>query len=323
MVPGYAGTTYNSMDASKALPVGEYNKKVETGEARNPTKFIKPASPYWFETLLEQGLSEDWVRGTTTSSARREVPSMVFGISTPGPKDQTGPRGTYGAQGGQSNVPVNRLGGSSFVMDDGDATLIRRTAPDVGPPEYANVEAGDRGGDPKIPANELIRLRTRTGHQILMHNSEDLIYIGNSKGTTWIELTSNGKIDIYAKDSVSVHSENDINFTADRDINLTAGANINMNAAGTANITSTGNTNFLSNASILVSTPDGKIELNSTGASEAPKTRRAPQHEPWIGHEHLNPTEHTPELTRASTEPDGRPTEAPFPRIVDTFRQSG
>jgi hypothetical protein len=64
-----------------------------------------------------------------------------------------------------------------------------------------------------------------------MHNSEDLIYIGNSRGTTWIEMTSNGKIDIYAQDSVSVHTENDFNFRADRDINMEAGRNINMKAA--------------------------------------------------------------------------------------------
>jgi hypothetical protein len=61
-----------------------------------------------------------------------------------------------------------------------------------------------------------------------MHNSEDLIYIANSRGTAWIELTSNGKIDIFAADSVSIHTETDLNIRADRDINLEAGRNINM-----------------------------------------------------------------------------------------------
>jgi hypothetical protein len=63
-----------------------------------------------------------------------------------------------------------------------------------------------------------------------MHNSSDLIYIANSKGTAWIELTSNGKIDIFAADSVSIHTEEDFNFRADRDINFEAGNNINMSA---------------------------------------------------------------------------------------------
>jgi uncharacterized protein (DUF2345 family) len=94
------------------------------------------------------------------------------------------------------------------------------------------VDSIKGGGDPTIPFGECFRLRTRTGHQILMHNSEDLIYIGNSKGTAWIELTSNGKIDIYANDSISIHTQQDLNIRADRDINLEAGRNINMRAAG-------------------------------------------------------------------------------------------
>jgi len=78
--------------------------------------------------------------------------------------------------------------------------------------------------------NEHVRLRTRTGHQILMHNAEDLIYIGNSRGSAWIELTSNGKIDIYTDDSISIRTANDLNVHADRDINLSAKRNININA---------------------------------------------------------------------------------------------
>jgi hypothetical protein len=65
-----------------------------------------------------------------------------------------------------------------------------------------------------------------------MHNSEDLIYIGNSRGTTWIEMTSDGKIDIHAQDSVSIMTENDLNITAERDINMEAGRNVNIKAAG-------------------------------------------------------------------------------------------
>jgi hypothetical protein len=61
-----------------------------------------------------------------------------------------------------------------------------------------------------------------------MHNSSDLIYICNSKGTAWIEFTSDGKIDIFAADSVSVHSEVDFNFRADRNVNIEAGNNVNI-----------------------------------------------------------------------------------------------
>jgi predicted chitinase len=87
------------------------------------------------------------------------------------------------------------------------------------------MDDGDMNGQ-----NELIRIRTRTGHQILLHNSQDLIYIGNAKGSAWIELTSNGKLDVFATDSVSIHTETDFNLRADRDFNIEAGRNINMRA---------------------------------------------------------------------------------------------
>ena len=209
MVPGMAASQNVEMTpeqerkyGTRNVPVAEFTKKNRDMKIGKPNAFNKPIHPF-ADRLLAQGLLLDTIRGVTSSSARREVPSMVFGISTPGPVD-TSPGAKRGQIGydSKATIPVSRLGGSTFVMDDGD-------------------QEGQ---------NELVRLRTRTGHQILMHNSHDLIYIANSKGTAWIELTSNGKIDIYAQDSVSIHSDVDFNFRANRDINIEAGRNINIKA---------------------------------------------------------------------------------------------
>ena len=209
MIPGIAASRQVQMTDEQRrkygtdyLPVAEFHKKSKDLQNPNPERFTRPIHPF-ADRLLQQGLLLDVVRGVTSSSARREVPSSVFGISTPGPLD-TKPGAKRGNIGYEQKIqaPVSRLGGSTFVMDDGDIN----------------------------GQNELVRVRTRTGHQILMHNSQDLIYIGNSKGTAWIELTSNGKIDIYAHDSISIHTENDFNFRADRDINIEAGRNINVRA---------------------------------------------------------------------------------------------
>jgi len=239
MVPDGRASTELTTDATpgelkgKKLPTAEYNKRTKK-ENKDPTLYTKPFNEDFVNSLQTQGLTSDETRGTTTSSARREVPSSVFGVSTPGPIDkrQGALKGEIGEVDFKAKAFVNRLGGSSFVMDDGDDKFIRKTPASEGPPEYANVEAGETNGDRTIPQNELLRLRTRTCHQILMHNSEDLIYIGNARGTSWIELSSNGKIDIYANDSISVHSDQDINFTADRDVNIEGGRNINMRARG-------------------------------------------------------------------------------------------
>ena len=214
MTPGIAASQFSAVGpgdeayyGTRLLPVAEYHKHSRTMDVPKPDTFTKPIHPF-ADRLLEEGLLLDTIRGVTSSSARREVPSMVFGISTPGPLDTktNAPRGFADKPGqpGRVQVPVSRLGGSQFVMDDGD----------------------------KDGQNELVRIRTRTGHQILLHNSADLIYIANSKGTAWVELTSNGKIDIFAQDSISVHTENDFNLRADRDFNIEAGRNINIKAGG-------------------------------------------------------------------------------------------
>ena len=244
MVPAIAASTVNSLDAEDKkrygntklpLPVAEVNKRIngETQEI-DPEKYPRVVHPI-ADRFLEQGLLEDDVRGFNTSSPRREAPSMVFGISTPGPLDrrESAKKQQIGKSDSVATVPVSRLGGTQLVMDDGNDRYHREKSAAEGPVKYidlldpANQKKGNTGSA-TIPASEYFRVRTRTGHQILMHNSEDLIYIANARGTAWIELTSNGKIDIYAEDSISIHTENDLNIRADRDINFECGRNMNF-----------------------------------------------------------------------------------------------
>jgi hypothetical protein len=256
MVPGLAATETNTGTPNERRIVAEFNKRDDGLIPQvDATLNKKPVHP--FDKVIEtQGLLKDDIRGITTSSARREVPSAVFGISTPGPQDKSGPTGIVGKTSTKAtSVHLSRLGGTTFVMDDGDDKFIRKTTPSNGPPEYASVEDDERGGIKNIPHNELVRIRTRTGHQILMHNSEDLIYIGNARGTSWVEMTSDGKIDIYAQDSVSIRTKKDFNFYADRDINLEAGRNVNIKSNG--NMV----TNVVGTHTLIV-TKDQKIKVD-------------------------------------------------------------
>jgi hypothetical protein len=220
----------------------------------------RPLNPYDTSSLIGQGLEADDIRGLTTASARRETPSQVFGISTPGPIDfegqQIGVRESINRHGrifsGGGPAPGNtlakvahsRLGGHTFVMDDGT------------PAKKVNQTVTEPIKD------ELIRLRTRSGAQLLLHNTEGLVYITNTEGTSWIEFSKDGKIDIYSQDSVSVHTENDFNLRAERDLNLEAGRNINVKATGQNNATdglvnsldtaSTGNIHFDASSDVNV-----------------------------------------------------------------------
>jgi uncharacterized protein (DUF2345 family) len=240
------------------VPVGELNRKaLREGTAtlnKDVDANVKPVHPM-ARVLLDQGLIKDTVRGVHTSSARRETPSNVFGISTPGPRDKrkNAQQGTIGkADGRISGVPVSRLGGTTLIMDDGNDRMLRKTKPGEGPYEYADLESNETDGLVEYPKDESFRIRTRTGHQILMHNSEDLIYITNASGTAWMEFTSNGKIDIYCEDSISIRSEQDFNFVADRDINLHAGRSLNLYAANRINAESIDSTNIKSGVAVAM-----------------------------------------------------------------------
>ena len=57
-----------------------------------------------------------------------------------------------------------------------------------------------------------------------------MIFVTNGSGNVHIELSKDGHMDIYTKDSFSVGSEQDINFHAKGDINLHAGQGINIKA---------------------------------------------------------------------------------------------
>jgi len=228
-IPDYAasqnistdGATIKEYSPTNGLPVGEYNKKAFIGQEPDPEKYKKPIHPF-ADVLKQQGLLGDPARGVSTSSHRRDIAPRLFGINTPGDWGTTeklmGPAKT--------KTKVTKLGGHVFVMDDGDG-------------------AGK---------NKLIRLRSRNGHQILLNDTDDLIYIGNAKGTAWVELTSDGKIDIFATDSVSVHTKNDFNFFADRDINMEAKRNVNIKANGNSKIETLGNHTFIVDG-------NGKLEI--------------------------------------------------------------
>jgi len=244
MVPGIAASGNVDLSPEQqalygdttVLPVAEVNRAIEE-RRENPSGLDNAARPLHpiAGFLLDSGLIGDAFRGSHTSTMRRAGVSNVYGISTPGPLDRR-PGQQTARQGTSENPteprPTSRLGGTQLVMDDGDDRLQRKTTQDAGGPDYADTTKGE-SGDPRIPYGESFRIRTRTGHQILLHNSEDLIYIGNSRGTAWIELSSDGKIDIFAQDSISVHTQQDFNFHASRDVNIEAGRNINMKAAGT------------------------------------------------------------------------------------------
>lgn len=169
--------------------------------------------------MHQQGLLRDPIRGPIGSSSQRETPSRVgWGVSTPG-------RPVYLGGYTDSNVATNvktlagkspeqlkvitRRAGHTFVMDDGDI----------------------QGKD------QLVRIRTSMGHQILLSDDGQCIHIIHANGQSWVELGKEGTIDMYSTNSVNVRTQGDINLHADNDININAKESLNI-AAKNINIES-------------------------------------------------------------------------------------
>ena len=185
------------------LPAGEKNQMDYGGDAAtisNINKWKHPVNDILADQMLDQGLVQDPVRGPITSSARRESPSHVFGMNTPGAIRSDSRQLNIGLE--DTPVKTDRNPGHSFVMDDG-------------------AEDG---------TNQLTRLRTASGHQLLMHDTEGVVYLANGSGKAFIEMDKSGKISIYSDRGIAIRSEGDFNLHSDKNINFHAKEKINFTA---------------------------------------------------------------------------------------------
>jgi hypothetical protein len=268
MVPGIAGSS--KIDAAiiedpevkkkyrkNVLPVAEFN---ESGivDWSSFTTLLKPIHEAQAAIMQTQGLDRDVVRGPISSSSQRESPSTVFGISTPGrPTNDKANDAAYKAllKSGKATAAdyliTARKGGHQFVMDDGDF----------------------------FDTDRLIRLRTAGGHQLLMNDTERVIYIGNSTGSAWVELTGSGHVNIFSASSINIRTQADLNLHADKDININAKGSFNVSSGAAMNLQSGAFNMSTSGKAVLYASnlsigSSGQIDLNagSGGSFSASQT---------------------------------------------------
>jgi hypothetical protein len=224
------------------VPAGELNRQAPGALANEDYEAIpKPIHPF-ADVLLKQGLSTDTIRGTTTSSARRESPSQVFGISTPGRKDIGAETEQLSTKDSGNTDQVVRGIGHTFVMDDGD-------------------EDGD---------SQLTRLRTASGHQLLMHDTDGVVYIANGSGNAWIEMSKEGRIDVYSGvGGINLRTEGDFNLHSDANINMNANGSIRMSASndkGDGTIVQSADTMYtLGDKGVYTSSQQGPVQTYASG----------------------------------------------------------
>lgn len=266
MVPGMAsGKSYS--DPAMLAPVAEKNRKdgLLTHDDANRPIHIDMA-----ETLNRQGLINDEIRGAGKSSSRRESPSEVFGILTPGPKAPDFQR------------TKNRLAGHQFIMDDNKKSrMIRlRTAggsqlllDDTTGSVYAINKLGTSWmemtalGDFHVYAGSSINMRTRGNFNLRADKNVNIeagqnVNIkaaGDNVAGKYVGLPDLGSINI-----PSLGTGGDINFDAASSLNSLARANQTHTAGGGSfTITSAGATRV--NAGFDQIDPNMGFFVNTTG----------------------------------------------------------
>lgn len=271
MMPGLASTTLVDTEFSSAnvkstivkgfqYPVTEFNSNAKDLNLTKFNKIAKPVHEEQYQVLINQGLDRDNTRGTITSSSQRETPSNVFGISTPGRSYKTDPADDpkflqkikEGKVTQDDYAVTSRKGGHTFVMDDGSS----------------------------IGADQLVRLRTAKGHQLMMHDTDNVLYIANADGTVWVEFNSSGRLDIFSTAGFNIRTKGSINMHADQNISLNAGGKFQVRAenrvqfdtpkfnvlAGTGglNLQTAGKAEFKTGGNFIVHT-EGKLSLKASG----------------------------------------------------------
>jgi hypothetical protein len=199
-----------SYGGATRLPVTNFNSN-NPSNSNNPNfnNSTRPVHSYSATIMNQQGIIRDPIRGPISSSASREPASRVgWGVSTPGRPiysggfdDSTVTQNLDSSKNQQLEV-VARRGGHSIVMDDGDI----------------------------IGRDQLVRIRTALGHQILMSDDGQTLMILHSNGQSYIELGKEGTIDMYSTNSVNIRTQGDLNLHADRNVNIHAMENLNIQA---------------------------------------------------------------------------------------------
>lgn len=147
------------------------------------------------------------------------------------------------------------------------------------------------------PENGRLRLKTAAGHQVILDDANERIYVSTSRGETWIELDQDGRVHVYAGDSISMTTGGDFNVSATGNINMQAGKNVNVQAGGEMRLAACGSAHLSGNGVNLESQAGFNIlaaaNLIQTGANihlNGPQAESAtcpdtpdtvPQHEPW------------------------------------------
>lgn len=257
----------NYMLGGNASSVAYYDDKtvVSPSTEKNPHDVndpdTRPSDTESLAILTKQGLLFDYLRGHSQSSARRESPSAVFGITTLGGHVLTLDDGN--ASGESKNIRIKTKGGAQILIDDTTGTVLINNQR-----SNAYIEMDING-------------------KIDMYSESD------------ISVHSEGDYNVHAKGSINMQADIGINLKSTGtgiklhstvgNIDIHTATNLNLQADANGNLLVAGNwTEKAGRIDMNGPVPNGAEDpsinelVENTGITSSVASR-VPEHHPWKG----------------------------------------
>ena len=222
----------------------------------------RPANPEASAALIEQGTAADFVRGHSMSSARRESPSQVFGITTQGGHTISMDDGHE--SGNSNNMRIRTRGGAQILLDD---------------------------------TNGFIYITNKSGSAWVEIDSAGRIDMFSEAG---VSVATDGDYNIHAKGSINMQADQGVNIksTGGEGVKIEASVG-SIDIFSEIDINTQANTNFNVTATANYTLKAGRVDLNGPVPAPASKAviqaqtvnssvttsiaSRVPERQPWLG----------------------------------------
>lgn len=222
----------------------------------------RPANPEAVSHLVESGLVGDFVRGHSQSSARRESPSNVFGLTSKAGHTISMDDGAE--DGSSNNIRIKTRGGQTILLDDSNGFIF---ITNKGGSSWIEMDAE---GQIDIYSQGGVSVGTDGDYNV---HAKGSINFESEQGVNIRSTGSDGVKVQSTVGSIDLHSSIDFNTTALKQTNLTSGTNIYAKAPRI-------DLNGPEPTPATECTPQGHVVNTSVVESV---NSRVPEHHPWKG----------------------------------------
>jgi|13_taG_2_1085334.scaffolds.fasta_scaffold00040_5 hypothetical protein len=275
-IPGQPSvTTYQ--DSAVTLPSTEISPKEgkpTTNDRPRPIEFDLS------EAVVKQGLALDPIRGFGSSGSRREAPSDVYGILTPGALNKGGKKGNVRGSGHQfimDDHPKSKLirlrtgGGAQILLDDTTGSIFLINQKGSAKMEFKANGQIDIFGENSINIRSMGDLNLRAEYNLNLEAGQNVHVTALGDNIGGQRAPGGAVIQGIAGDitgplgtggEIKLDSASDMHFNSSRNSYLTASTgDVNINSGGSTLVTTGANSMSTGTGNFEVVCPAGRVTM--------------------------------------------------------------